>query len=152
MKKYLILFIVLFLFPVSAYAGKWVYVKDGKIVRWRTSDSDLKDTKLAAHGYIPVEEEVITTYDPLTQSAEKGYRIEENKVVGYYTVKDRDIADAKSIKVEVMKRSFISEITEMLNSTLTTDDITPLLTKLKTVLNDIAKAETIKELQEISYD
>lgn len=153
MKKFIMLCLAFFILaPLSLYAAQWVYVEDGKIIRWRNSDSALKDTKLEAHGYVPFIVEAVPSHNPLTQMVEKGYRVEENQVVAYYTVKDMVLADAKTRKTEALKQYITGKISELLDSVITVDDVEPLLTKLKKILGEIANAKTIKELQEVSYE
>lgn len=153
MKKFIMFCLAVFILaPLSLYAAQWVYVEDGKIIRWRNSDSALKDTKLEAHGYIPFVIETVPSHDLLTQTIEKGYRIEEKRVVAYYIIKDMVLADAKARKMEALKQYITSRISELLDPSVTVDDVEPLLTKLKTILSKMANAKTIKELQQISYE
>lgn len=154
MKRTLLIFAICLLIPSVVYADKWVQVKDGKIVRWQEADSTdtLKQGKLKDHGYIPVVIESKPKYDRVTESIKSGHRIEKERVVRYYTVTDRDLTEAKQIKTDLMKQQALADIEAILNQTITVEDVEPILTKIKSILTEIADAKTNDDVKEVSYE
>lgn len=154
MRKYILTTLVMLLIPVISFAQQWVKVEKETIVRWRSADQSdtLKQNKLSAHGYIPVVEYALPVYDSDVQNITKKYEIKEGYVEVRYTVNDRELSDAKNRKNEKMKQRATNEISELISSTVSIEDVELILIKVKALLTTIANVKDISALKAVSYE
>ena len=141
MKK-LIFILILLLFPVFSFASdyeKWAMVRDGKIVKFKTikADDTIMKPKLIAHNYVIAEETSIPNYDPIKEIVTFKYEINSNKVVKAYTIEKRSDAEIKEIKTKRAVQQAVSSFAELLNASITINDIQPILDQYKNALNEI---------------
>ena len=91
---------------------KHALIQKGKIVKIRNvpDDDTLIVKKMLAHGYLPVNEEAIPTFDYITQSCSDSYEISVDKVTRKWTVSEQHFDEAKRMKEEEIKSKALDYI------------------------------------------
>jgi len=81
---------------------KYALIRKGKIVKLRNvpDDDTLIVKKMLAHGYLPISEMTVPTFDYITQSVSESYEINADKVMRKWEVAESAFDEAKSRKEE----------------------------------------------------
>jgi len=130
---------------------RYALVQKNKIIKFKNiSDTDsLIVSKLLTHGYLPVEEQAVPTYDFITQTLLDSYEIQKDRILRVWTVEERSFEEAKQIKIESIKNETIDNIRVVFEEANQESKINTLL-----AIKDekIAKVEAAKTNEELRKD
>lgn len=130
---------------------KYAFVRNGKIEKLRNvpADDTLIVTKMLAHGYLPVDEDVVPAFDTITQSLSDTYEIKIGMVMRKWAIVETLFDEAKSMKEEEIKSKALDQIRVAFDLSNEDEVITNIIIAKKEFAAALKTAKTNNDLRKI---
>ncbi len=133
---------------------KYALVQKNKIIKYKNiSDTDnLIVSKLLAHGYLPVEEQVVPVHDYITQILLDSYELQTDKVLRAWTIEERPFEESKQTKIENIENKTIDDIKAVFGEVDQDSQVDILLSAKDTKIAEIEAAKTNEDLRKTKME
>lgn len=133
---------------------RYALVQKGEIVKLRNvpDDDTLIIKKMLAHGYLPVNEMAVPTFDYITQSLSDTYEISVDKVTRKWTVSEQHFDEAKRMKEEEIKSKALDYIRAAFDSHNESSMVSAALNDKKKYMTALSAANNNIDLRNIDVE
>jgi len=97
--------------------------------------------KLATHGYLPIYEQILPFFDPITQSVADSYEIKTDQVLHNWSVSEQPFIQAQQNKIIAVEQQTIDNIKSVFGDI---EQAKKVITLLTTKDNTIIKVKAVK--------
>lgn len=132
----------------------YALIRKGEILKLRNvpDDDTLAITKMVAHGYLPVIEGAVPTFDYITQSVSDAYEINIDNVTRKWTLQEQQFGEAKRMKEEEIKSKALVHFRDAFDSHNESSMVSDTLKDKKKYMTALSVAKNNNDLRNIDVE